>query len=83
MATIGATFRNDYGSSRQWVIWDVGRDPNSPPVIFNNYLEPGQSTDLLSLYSSDGVYAAALYQRSDGAPTNVDSITDNSQVSME
>ena len=83
MADISATFRNDYSESRRFVIVDTGRDPNSPPVIFDGYLEPGQSTQTLTLYSSDGVYGKVSYQRSDGAVTVVDNITDGSVVSME
>ena len=83
MAQISATFKNSYGDSRRWVVWDVGRDPNSPPVIFDGYLDPDQSTAALNLYSSDGIYGHALYQRSDGAATNADSITDGSEVAME
>ncbi len=83
MAEITATFTNSYGESRQWVIVDTGRDPNSPPTIFNGYLAPDQSTDPLTLYSSDGVYGQVTYQRSDGAATVADSITDGSNVSME
>jgi len=83
MPQIAATFQNNYGESRKWVIVDVKRDPNAPPVIFNDYLEPNQVTNPLSLYSDDGIYGEVTYQRSDGAPTVVDSITDGSQVSME
>jgi len=83
VATISATFRNDYGESRKWVIVDTSRDPNSPPVIFNDYLDPGQSTPSLGLYSSDGTYGEVTYQRSDGAPTLSSSITDGSTVGME
>jgi hypothetical protein len=82
MATISATFLNDYGQSRKWVIVDSGRDPNSPPVIFNDYLDPNQATDSLSLYSDDGIYGQVTYQRSDGAPTVADNITDGTQVRM-
>jgi hypothetical protein len=83
MADISATFRNDYSESRRFVIVDTGRDPNSPPVIFDGYLEPGQVTQSLALYSADGIYGKIQYQRSDGAVTVVDNITDGSVVSME
>ena len=83
MPQIAATFQNNYGESRKWVIVDVKRDPNAPPVVFNDYLEPNQATSPLNLYSDDGIYGEATYQRSDGAPTHVDSITDGTQVSME
>jgi hypothetical protein len=83
MSDISATFKNNYSESRHWVIQDQGRDPNSPPTIFDGYLEPDQSTSTLALYSSDGVYGRAAYQRSDGAVTIADSITDGSEVSME
>jgi hypothetical protein len=83
MPTINASFRNDYSQSRLWTIVDTARDPNSPPVLFNDYLDPGASTAALALYSADGVYGQVTYQRSDGAPTVADSITDGSVVSME
>ena len=83
MADISATFSNDYGESRRFVIVDIGRDPNNPPGIFDGYLEPGQSTQSLTLYSADGIYGKVSYQRSDGAITVVDNISDNSAVSME
>lgn len=83
MPNISASFRNDYSESRRWTIVDTGRDPNSPPVIFSDYLEPGQATQAFDLYSSDGVYGQVTYQRSDGAPTVSSSITDGSVVSME
>jgi len=80
LATISATFTNNSGSSRKWVILDIGRDPNAPPVLFDDYLDPGQATQALSLYSDiDG--AKALYQRSDGAPTNVN-VSDGDNVQM-
>ena len=82
MAEISATFKNDYGESRHWTIVDQGRDPNAPPTIFDGYLAPDEATSALTLYSSDGIYGRAAYQRSDGAVTVVDSITDGSQVSM-
>ena len=82
MANITATFVNSYGDSRKWVIVDMARDPNSPPILFNDYLDPDQSTPGLTLYSSDGIYRSVQYQRSDGAPTMVDNVTDGSQVSM-
>lgn len=82
MADISVAFENTYGESRQYAIWDMGRDPNSPPVIFNDYLAPGQVTSTLPLYASDGIYGRALYQRSDGPQQVVDSITDGSNVRM-
>jgi hypothetical protein len=82
MADLTVTFLNNYGESRQWAIWDSGRDPNAPPVIFNGYLAPGESTAELALYSGDGVYGRAVYQRSDGAATVEDSITDRTTVRM-
>lgn len=83
MPNISASFSNDYGESRSWVIVDSGRDPNNPPVIFNDYLDPGQATQSLQLYSTDGIYGQVTYQRSDGAPTVADNITDGATVSME
>ena len=83
MASISASFCNNFGDSRLYVIVDAKRDPNAPPEIFRGYLEPNQSTDVLSLYSGDDSWGQVIYQRSDGAPTVVDTITDGSTVSME
>ncbi|HEY1656503.1 MAG TPA: hypothetical protein VGF86_15480 [Candidatus Tumulicola sp.] len=80
MPDISATFTNKYSESRKWVIVDTGRDPNSPPIVFNDYLEPDQSTAQLTLYS-DGFGGHAQYQRSDGAVTNVD-VSDGDNVAM-
>ncbi len=82
MATIYAAFRNHYGESRLYYIWDQGRDQNAPPVIFSGYLEPDQTTDWLPLYD-DGWGARAVYQRSDGPQQVVDSIHDGDQVDMD
>ena len=83
MANISASFKNDYGDSRRWVIVDTGRDPNSPPTLFDDYLDPGAATPSLQLYSADGTYGQVTYQRSDGAATVADDITDGTTVSME
>jgi hypothetical protein len=82
MSEISATFKNNYSESRHWVIVDSGRDPNSPPVIFDGYLAPNEVTSPLSLFSDDGIYGKVFYQRSDGPQQVVDSITEGSQVSM-
>ena len=81
MADIWATFENGYGESRRYVIVDQGRDPNSPPVIFDGYLDPDAKTDWLALYA-DGSYGRVVYQRSDGGQQVVDSITNESNVRM-
>jgi len=81
MANIMATFVSNYSDSRQWAIWDRGIDPNSPRPLFNDYLAPGESTQQ-TLYSADGIYGFAQYQRSDGPLQLVDNITDGSQVSI-
>lgn len=83
MADINATFCNNYSESRKWAIWDMKRDPNAPPVIFNDYLEPNQCTGSLTLYAGDDLWGQAMYQRSDGAQNVVDTITDGSTVQME
>ena len=83
MADINATFCNNYSESRMYVAWDMKRDPNAPPVLFQDYLEPGQCTPTLSLYAGDDLWGKAMYQRSDGAQTIVDTITDGNTVSME
>lgn len=83
MASVKAVFRNTYGESRRWVIWDIGRDPNSPPVVFDGYLDPDAATDPLEIYSADGIYGKTQYQRSDGAATIEDNITDGSEVRMQ
>jgi hypothetical protein len=81
MSDITATFVNKYGQSRKWVVLDMGRDPNAPPVIFNDYLDVDQSTGALTLYS-DAYHGQVQYQRSDGSPTNID-VRDGDTVSME
>jgi|GEM_PF-6496671 hypothetical protein len=80
MPDISATFSSDYSESRKWVIVDTGRDPNAPPVVFDGYLEPNGVTPPIALYS-DGFGAHVTYQRSDGAPTNVD-VSDGDAVRM-
>ena len=81
MPNITASFKNNYGQSRRWVIADLGRDPNIPPVLFNDYLEPDEKTPELILYSSDGLYGQAQYQRSDGTSYIVN-ISDHDSVDM-
>ena len=81
MADIYVTFTNNYGESRHFTIWDVGRDPNQPPKIFDEYLDENQATDWLALHG-DGSYGRAMYQRSDGAATTLD-VTDGSNVDMD
>jgi hypothetical protein len=80
MADISASFKSNYSESRHWVIVDTGRDPNSPPTIFDGYLGPGDTTDVLPVYSS-GSSGTVTYQRSDGSPTNT-SVNDGDVVSM-
>jgi hypothetical protein len=80
---ITVTFTNKYGESRHYGIWDLGRDPNSPPQIFNGYLDTNQSTDPLAVHSSDFGEARVMYQRSDGPQQVVDSLSDEGNVSME
>ena len=82
MANINASFCNNYGESRLYVILDIKRDPNAPPEIFRGYLEPGQCTDTLSIYTGSDVWGSVIYQRSDGAPTTVDVINDGDTVQM-
>lgn len=82
MANIYAQFKNNYSESRKWVIIDLGRDPNAPPVVFNDYLDPNGVTDALQIYSSDGTWGKVQYQRSDGPAQVVDDVTDGSTVSM-
>ena len=81
MGIVNAAFKNNYGESRLWVIWDPGRDPNAPAVIFNDYLDADQTTPWLTLHTED-VWARAIYQRSDGAATVEDTITEGSVVNM-
>ncbi|SAK83688.1 hypothetical protein AWB78_04143 [Caballeronia calidae] len=82
MATLTASFVNGHGSSIRYQIVDTSRDPNSPPVLFDNYLEPDQSTGDLQLYSADGVYASVTYFRSDGYSEVKPDITDGSAVRL-
>ena len=72
MPNISATFLNNSGSSRRWVIVDLARDPNAPPVIFNDFLEKDESTPELALHSDDSIFGKAVYQRSDGPQQVVD-----------
>jgi hypothetical protein len=83
MANINATFCNNYSDKRHWQIWDLKSDPNSPPQIFDGYLEPNECTASLSLYTGDDLWGQAMYQRSDGAQTIADTITEGSTVQME
>jgi hypothetical protein len=83
MPSINATFKNAYGESRAWDIQDIGIDPNLPKPVFSGYLDADASTDPIALHSGDGVYATALYKRSDGAANVVDNITDGTEVRME
>lgn len=83
MATITATFKNDYGESRKWTILDVGIDPVTPKLLFQDYLDKDQPTPALQLHQDDGgIQGHAQYQRSDGSPTNVD-VSDGDVVSMD
>jgi hypothetical protein len=83
MPDISVTFTNSYGDSRQYGIWDLGRDPNSPPVIFNDYLDSNQSTSPLPVHSNDFGETRVMYQRSDGPQQVVDNLSDGDNVPME
>ena len=72
MPNIAATFRNDCGQSRRWMIVDLGRDPNSPPIIFNDFLDKDESTQELRVFSDDEIFGRIMYQRSDGPQQVVD-----------
>jgi hypothetical protein len=82
MATLTASFINGHGSSIRYQIVDTARDPNSPPVLFDNYLDPEQSTGDLQLYSADGVYGSVTYIRSDGYSQVQSDITDGTAVRL-
>ena len=83
MAQISVTFQNNYSESRKWVIYDTGIDPTTPSLIFNDYLDINAATPPLQLQQdADGYQGHALYQRSDGAATNVDA-SDGDTVMME
>ena len=81
MGDIRAMFTNGYGESRKFMIWDLSRDPNSPPVVFDNYLDAGKTTDWLTLHG-EGSYGRVKYQRSDGSPTTMD-VTDGNTYKMD
>ncbi|MBI4790241.1 MAG: hypothetical protein HY782_24670 [Chloroflexi bacterium] len=83
MSTVYAAFCNNYSESRLYVIWDLKRDPNAPPVIFNGYLDSDQCTDWLPIYTGDDLWGKVLYQRSDGPQQIVDTITDSTTVRMD
>ena len=82
MPDIKVTFTNGYGDSRHYDVWDLGRDPNMPPVIFDGYLDVNQSTDPLAVHADDFGAAKIMYQRSDG-PQQVVDVSDGQNVSME
>ncbi len=81
MSDINVTFTNNYGESRHFQIWDVGRDPNQPPEVFDGYLDENQTTDWIALHG-DGSYGRVMYKRSDGAATTLD-VTDGNNVDMD
>jgi hypothetical protein len=80
MSDIKAKFTNKYGESRKYTIWDEGRDPSSPPVVFAGYLDAGNATDWLTL-QGNGSYGRVKYQRSDGSATTTD-VTDGNNYDM-
>jgi hypothetical protein len=82
MPSINATFCNNYGESRAWVIKDYACDPNVPKIIYNDYLDAGACTDSQSLCSNDGSSGRISYQRSDGPEQMVD-VSNGDQVQME
>jgi hypothetical protein len=82
MPNINATFCNNVGESRLWVIKDYACDPNAPAEIFRGYLDAGACTDSLSLCSNDGIYGRISYQRSDGPEQMVD-VSNGDTVQME
>jgi hypothetical protein len=79
MSDINVTFTNNYGESRHYGIADLGRDPNSPPRVFDGYLDANQTTDPIVIHSSGRIE----YQRSDGPVQVVDNIHDGDNVKME
>lgn len=81
MGDININFKNNYGESRHFTIWDVGRDPNMPPVIFEGYLDDDQETGDLTM-QGEGSYGRAMWQRSDGSVTTQD-VTDGNTYGME
>jgi hypothetical protein len=83
MPDIHVTFTNGYGESRQYQIWDLGRDPNAPPQIYSGYLDTNQSTDPLAVHSNDFGESRVAYQRSDGPQQVVDSLSEGDNVRMD
>ena len=82
MPDIYAAFQNNTDESHGFTVVDQGRDRNNPPVVFNGYLEPAQSTDWIALYAVDDTHGEAIWARS-GGPTQVEpSISDGSTVRM-
>jgi hypothetical protein len=80
MGDINAKFRNNYSENRQWVIWDLGRDSGSPPVVFDGYLDSGAETDWILLSDKGDV----MYQRpTDGAQTHPMTVNDGDTVNMD
>jgi hypothetical protein len=80
MPDIQVTFRNGFGESRKWTIWDNGADPNVPPVLFDDYLGANETT-LLALHSDDGTSGSAKFRRSDSGLV-VMNVADGSTVDM-
>ena len=81
MPNITATFLNNFSASRRWVIFDLSRDPNAPPVIFNDFLDKDESTPELQLHSDDAIFGKIAYQRSDG-PQQVVDVSNGDTVRM-
>jgi hypothetical protein len=82
LATISVVFKNDYSDSRKWTIWDVGIDPSSPKILFDDYLDKDASTQPLAFHQEDGgVHGYARYKRSDGPATDL-TVSDGDIVSM-
>jgi hypothetical protein len=83
MPDIHVTFTNGYGESRQYEIWDLERDPNAPPQIFNGYLDSDQTTEPLGVLSNDFGGSRVAYKRSDGPQQVVDSLSEGDNVRMD
>jgi hypothetical protein len=80
MSTISATFQNNTDGRFLFVVQDLGSTP--PQTLFNDFLNPNDSTPPLSLFSSDGIFGKAQYQRAGGPIQIVDDITEGTVVPM-
>ena len=79
MADISAKFRNNYSVNGMCTVWDVGRDPGNPPIVFQDRLDSGAETDWITLNGEGNV----MYQRPEGGQTIPMTVHDGDTVPMD